>query len=512
VLESLVLLYKKDLKLPAAIGSRLANMRVCLISREYPPETGWGGIGTFTHHLAHGLTAQGHEVHVVSLSSSVNDAPFRGGDGEPFVHRVPSKRMAVNMGFFNFCLPVTRPMLEETTGLWLKFLQLHREKPFDVLECPEHFAEGLLPSLAGVLPLVIRLHTPHSKLVKEKFHNFQPSFDHRILTAMERVAMISADVLVSPSEDLADYVAKDLNLPLQRISIVRNPVDVHKFTPEGPVAELDNEAVKILFVGRLEQRKGVHHLIDAVPLVLKAVNGKRVQFILVGKDTRTESGHGSVLDELKVRLRETSCESSVLFIPGVPLAEMPNYYRAADICVLPSLYDNAPMTVIEAMSCGKPVVVTAAGGAKEYASNEECGLVVPPGDNQALADAIARLVNSDGMRSSFGATARQRALEKFSVEQTARETVELYESARKLFAERRASLYPGQPENLSDDLQDLIDAFERSLYEMTYSNSLRFRVKHWKQAAQARPVEFIARALGKPLSKIKNISRSGDQS
>lgn len=492
------------------MGSRLAHMRICLISREYPPETGWGGIGTFTHHLARGLTAQGHDVHVVSLSSSANDAPLRGGNGEPFVHRVPSTRMAVNMGFFNFCLPVTRPMLEETTGLWIKFLDLHREKAFDVLECPEHFAEGLLPSLAGVVPLVIRLHTPHSKLVKEKFHNFQPTFDHRILTAMERVAMISANVLVSPSEDLAGYVAKDLNLPLDRIRIVRNPVDVHKFTPDGPVADLDRDAVKILFVGRLEQRKGVHHLIDAVPLVLKAVNGRKVQFVLVGKDTKTESGNGSVLEELQTRLKENACEGSVLFVQGVPLAQMPDYYRAADICVLPSLYDNAPMTVIEAMSCGKPVVVTAAGGAKEYALNGECGLVVPPAESEALAGALTKLVLDEDARKQFGANARTRALEKFSVEQTTHETVELYEIARKLFLDRRASLYPGQPENLANDLQTLIDAFERSLYEMTYSNSLRFRVKHWKQAAQARPGEFIARALGKPLSKIRNKTGDGD--
>lgn len=486
-------------------------MRICLISREYPPETGWGGIGTFTHHLAHGLTKQGHDVHVVSLSASSEDAALRGGNGEPFVHRVPSKRMAVNLGFFNFCLPVTRPMLEETTGLWAKFLQLHREKPFDVLECPEHFAEGLLPSIAGIAPLVIRLHTPHSKLVKEKFHNFQPTFDHRILTAMERVAMISADVLVSPSEDLAGYVAKDLNLPLERINIVRNPVDVHKFTPEGAQAKLDSDAVKILFVGRLEQRKGVHHLIDAVPKVLRAVNGKKVQFILVGKDTKTESGNSSVLEELQGRLRESGCENNVLFVQGIPLAQMPEYYRAADICVLPSLYDNAPMTVIEAMSCAKPVVATAAGGAKEYALHEECGLIVPPGESDLLADALARLVNGDEMRNRFGASARQRALEKFSVEQMTRETVELYEKARELFASRRAALYPGQPESLTEDIQSLIDAFERSLYEMTYSNSLRFRVKHWKQAAQARPGEFIARALGKPLSKIKNISKPGDE-
>lgn len=484
-----------------AIGRRLSSMRVCLISREYPPETGWGGIGTFTHHLAHGLNKLGHDVHVVSLSSDDHDAPHRGGNGEPHVHRVPSRSVAEKLGFFNFCLPTTRPMLEETISLWSKFLELHKLHPFDVLECPEHFAEGLFPSLTGVAPLVIRLHTPHSKLVKEKFHNFAPSFDHRVLTALERVAMISADVLVSPSQDLAAYVAKDLNLPLERINIVRNPVDADRFTPEGPSAKLQEGAVNILFVGRLEQRKGVHHLIDAVPKVLAACGDKKVHFNLVGKDTPTTAGNGSVLQQLQGMLQESGSQHAVTFVQQILLTEMPEYYRAADICVLPSLYDNAPMTVIEAMSCAKPVVATSAGGAKEYAPHEECGLIVPPGDSDALAEALSRLVGDDELRSKLGAAARQRVDDHFTAAKTASETAKLYESAVAIHKDRRAALYPGQPEMLAQDLQSTIDAMERSLYEMTYSNSWRFRIKHWRQKAQEEPGGFLAKALKKPFSR-----------
>ncbi len=477
-------------------------MRVCLISREYPPETGWGGIGTFTHHLAHGLTVLGHDVHVVSLSSNDHDPPHRGGNGEPHVHRVPSRQMAVSLGFFNFCLPVTRPMLEETMGLWRKFLDLHKTHPFDVVECPEHFAEGLFPSLTGVAPLVIRLHTPHSKLVKEKFHNFTPSFDHRILTALERVAMISADTLVSPSEDLAAYVAKDLNLPLDRIHIVRNPVDAEKFCPDGATAEMDKDSINILFVGRLEQRKGVHHLIDAVPKVIAACPDRKIHFYLVGKDTPTTAGNGSVLEQLQESLKQSGSEHAVTFIQGIPLQQMPDYYRAADICVLPSLYDNAPMTVIEAMSCAKPVVATSAGGAKEYAPHEDCGLIVAPADCDALANALSRLANDQALRKRLGSNARKRVIENFTAAQTAAETAKLYELACETFKDRRAALYPGQPEMLAEDLQSMIDAMERSLYEMTYSNSWRFRIRHWQQKAQEEPGGFLAKALKKPFSRI----------
>ncbi|MBX9666713.1 MAG: glycosyltransferase family 4 protein [Candidatus Obscuribacterales bacterium] len=477
-------------------------MRVCLISREYPPETGWGGIGTFTHHLAHGLTGLGHDVHVVSLSTSPEHPTLVETPGQPTVHRVAADNLAVKLGFVNFCLPVTRPMLEETAGLWTKFLELHRAHPFDVLECPEHFAEGLLPALVGVVPLVIRLHTPHSKLVKEKFHNFDETFDHRVLTALERVAMLSANVLISPSQDLANYVATDLNLPLDRINIVRNPVDIHKFTPDGPRAAMNNRAVNILFVGRLEQRKGVHHLIEAVPQVLQLCEGKSVHFTLIGKDTPTAAGHGSVLEELQAKLRATNCEQQATFTSQIPLTQMAEYYRAVDICVLPSLYDNAPMTVIEAMSCGKPVVGTSAGGTKEYVGHEKCGLIVPPADSLALAQALSTLILDDKKRASMGAAARINAVENFSVQHMSEQTVNMYESAIQLYRNRHAALYPGQPERLTEDLHSLIDSLERRLYEMTYSNSWRFRINHWRKRAKEQPGGFITRALKKPFSKI----------
>lgn len=476
-------------------------MRICLISREYPPETGWGGIGTFTHHLAHGLSELGHDVHVVSLLGDGGADDVTGTkphNNEPTVHRVAPGRVAPKLGFFNFCLPVTRPMLEEVSGLWTKFIELHRQKSFDVVECPEHFAEGLLLSLCRVAPLVIRLHTPHSKLVKEKFHNFRPSFDHRILTGLERVAMLSADVLVSPSVALAKYVACDINLPLERIHIIRNQVDEERFSPAGNRVELSHDdwrdtaggaaaraqaapdVVKILFCGRLEARKGVHYLIEALPKLRAA--GIGFQLFMIGRDTFTGQNNGSVLEELRSSLKQSGCQDSVTFIDHVPLTDLPGYYRAADLFVLPSLFDNAPMTAIEAMACGTPVVATAAGGTSEYVLHEECGLVVPPSDSDALADALIRLASDAPLRKQYGHAARHRVMENFTVRKCAQESIKLYEHARALYEERHVSLYPGEPERLQQDLEELTESLERSLYDMTFTNSWNFRIKHrWQR-------------------------------
>lgn len=459
-------------------------MRICLLSREYPPDTGWGGIGTFTHHLALGLKELGQEVHVVSLTGSEIGAPTQNltSDGIT-VHRVPIQNLRDRSSLFNFSLPVTRPMLQQASALWKKFLELHQQNPFDVLECPEHFAEGLFPSMARVVPLVVRLHTPHSKLVSEKFHNFTPSFDHRVLTMLERLPMMSADMLISPSRDLANYVANDLNLPVDRIQIVRNPVNVDQFTPEGPKAAVPAGSVNILFVGRLEERKGVYHLIQSVARVLKSC--PKARFHLIGSDTKTGKGNGSVLHELKAIAAESGVEQAVTFVNQVPLSQIPDYYRAADICVLPSLYDNAPMTVIEAMSSGKPVVGTTAGGTKEYVLDQQCGLIVPPADSDALADALISLCRDSGRREQMGAFARTHVLENFTRAITARQSLDFYEAAKRRFAERQqpAGIYPREPAELLDDMTTLIDAYEQTLYNMMYTNSWRFRLKHWKNRA-----------------------------
>lgn len=466
-------------------------MRICLISREYPPDTGWGGIGTVMYHLGNALARLGHDVHVVSLNEMkhlkhkavVPNSASADKPGEPKIHRVPSSTVGEENGLFNFCLPVTRPMLDETSALWTKFFQLHQEQPFDVIECPEHFAEGLFPAMARVAPIVVRLHTPHSKLLKERYHNFEPNFDHQVLTMMERMAMVSADALVSPSEDLAGYVAQDLNLPVERISIIRNPVDEKTFTPEGENALANITGPKVLFVGRLEERKGVHFLIEAIPKVLKCSPSAR--FILIGSDTATGAGNTSVLSELKRSLARHSCSDAVTFISHVPLLELPAYYRGADVCVLPSLYENAPMTAIEALASGKPVVASSAGGTKEYVIENECGLIVPASNSDALADALIKLLTDSTLRESFGRAARLRVEKFLTIEKFAQDSISVYERASETFVRRSSpAVYTGPPERLRADLSSFIGAFEKRLYEMVFTYSLRFRLRHWQKKAR----------------------------
>lgn len=473
-------------------------MRICLISREYPPDTGFGGIATFTKHLAHGLKKLGHEVVVVALAKG--KARVQDDDGIA-VHRVEPYPFVSKLGTLSMCIPYSKYVLLCTTALWAKFAELHEEKAFDAVDTPELLAEGIYPAITQAAPLVIRLYTPHSKFIAEKLHNVEPSFDHQFVAMLERIAMLQADVITSPSNDLAEFVSLDLGLPLGKIAIVRNPIDTEEFCPEGSRAiDKSDGKLTVLFVGRLEERKGIHYLIEAIPQVISQFTN--VNFICIGDDTNTAKGGTSVLAELKQTLKASRCEKHVTFIDRVPLTSLPDYYRSADISIVPSVYDNSPYTCLEAMACGAPVIGSSAGGTKEYVVDGESGIIIPPRDSAAIARALLKLLNDDEERRRLSANARKRAVDCFDRAEIGRQTALLYEQAAELHRARKESsighsLYRHDWRRATGDATTLIDAFDRGIYDMLYQQSYRFRLRHWGRLIKARPKLFAAKLVYK---------------
>jgi glycogen(starch) synthase len=480
-------------------------MRICLISREYPPDTGYGGIATFTRHLAQGLKEIGNEVVVVSLAEG---AAKTVDDEGVTVHRVEQFVIPGDLGAVAMCMPYSRYVLKTTAALWQKFFELHEQNPFDVVDTPELLAEGIYPAITKAVPLVIRLYTPHSKFIAENLHNVSATFDHQFVAMVERVAMLSADAITSPSNDLADFVAEDMNYPRNKIRLIHNPIDPDVFSPEGDCALPAPEGLRVLFVGRLEERKGISYLVQAIPHILKAV--PETEFVIIGADTvNNEGGQSSVLADLRDFLGRNRVLDRVKFIPRVPLNELPNYYRSADVCVVPSVYDNSPYTCLEAMACGRPVVGTSGGGTKEYVTDGECGIIVPPRDYEALRDAITQLLKDGRLRRRMAENARRRVLEKFQRKQIASETLALYHEARGAFGAKPKNLYLKDTEHALSDAAVFLYSFDKMIYDLLYQRSYRFRIVHWWKLGTARPRLLAARVL---LRVVRGVSKRNQRS
>lgn len=467
-------------------------MRICLISREYPPDTGWGGVGAFNYHMAHSLTRAGHDVEVVSLSAG--DSARSSLEEGVMVHRVAWKHLLDELNLTLVAAPASHYVIKTTVALWMRFIELHSPKAFDVVEVPEHLAGGLFHAMTRELPLVVHLHTPHSKFISDCFHGVTPSFDNRLICILERVGILLADQVISPSANLAGFVAEDTGYPFESIRVMKYPVDTDKFRPEGAKALVDDGNLTVFFAGRLEERKGIHYLVEAMPAIVKAV--PNVRFICVGADTQAAPGGGSMLAWLKKRLAENNCASKVTFIPHIPLTEMADYVRSADLCVVPSLYDNAPFTCIEALSCGKPVVATTAGGMGEYALHNERGLIVPPRSAEALANAIITLLKDEKMRLKFGQNARAFAESNLNLAHKAEEKIALYEHARANYRARQADpLYRRGTERCLRDALEVLCAYEQMMFETLSNQSLAFRVRHWLRFFKKRPRLCAANVL-----------------
>ncbi|MCC6977414.1 MAG: glycosyltransferase family 4 protein [Candidatus Melainabacteria bacterium] len=495
-------------------------MRVCLISREYPPDTGFGGIATFTRHLAHGLKAIGHDVQVVALAKEGNQ-PAHQDDGGISVHRVTPLPIGSDLGWTSLCMPYSRYVMRTNSALFAKFAELNSIEPFDAVDTPELLAEGFYPAITKCTPLTVRLYTPHSKFIAERLHNVTDTFDHQFVAMVERMAMLSADVITSPSLDLAQWVANDLGIAVDEIDIVYNPIDPADFSPDGERADFKRTAPSILFVGRLEARKGIHYLIDSVPKVVAAVSD--AHFVIVGDDTQNAPGQKSVLTEIRERLDSTGCSRSVTFINRIPLSDLPKYYRAADVCIVPSLYDNSPYTCLEAMSCGRPVIGTDGGGTKEYIVHGQSGLIVPVKNADAIAESLIHLLKNKEERERLGLNARKRVLEVFDRVEIAKRTTELYEKAAERMKEHeKTGLYGGDARKVIYDADEILYKFDRMIGDLVLKHSSRAYMESIFKLVLKRPrliaaklvlslLETVGLGRGKTALKLKEQIRDNER-
>jgi glycosyltransferase involved in cell wall biosynthesis len=161
-------------------------------------------------------------------------------------------------------------------------------------------------------------------------------------------------------------------------------------------------------------------------LVLRRVAAR---FVLIGEDSTTAAG-GSQRAELEAQLRQANALDSVEFAGEVDQAALGDWYRGADICVVPSLlYESFSYTCAQAMAWYKPVVATRIGGIPETVEDGVTGSIVEPGDVGQLADALVRLAQDAGLRAAMGRAGREKALGEFDARKVAKDNLEVYARA-----------------------------------------------------------------------------------
>ncbi len=378
-------------------------MRIALLSYEYPRETGFGGIGTYTWTQARALARLGHEVHVLA-GSREGPALRRTEEGEVTVWRRGVEGLAARAGrgLGHAGLHWSRNRLENAAAMRAGLAELARRVDFDVVEMPECGAEGLLLGGPERRRRIVRLHSPAALI--QGFYDV-PRLDRWLCARLERRAARRAGGYSSCSAFLAEQGARVLGIE-SPVPVWPNGIDlesadaVERFDLRRELGLRSTRRI-VLFAGRLERRKGAHLL----PAIARRVLARDdVALVLVGDDL-----FGALGRELLPRFEADGVAGAVHALGRQPVERVRGALHQADVALVPSLWESCPYAVLEAMAAAAPIVAAAAGGVPELIGDGREGLLAPVGDVEALSGAVLRLLEDRSLAERLAAAARARA-------------------------------------------------------------------------------------------------------
>jgi glycosyltransferase involved in cell wall biosynthesis len=362
-----------------------------------------GGISVWSRMLAVALVTRGHRVSLFHLARTRDDAHVEMGVRFVPVPASPIRRWPP--------LPPITPWLQDyLRGATEAVLAEHEADAFDVVSGPIYLIEALPLLRAGVLPVAVSLHTNESVNAAQGLPSPSgdaPAHEKQAILDAERELLEGAPIVIgnSVASTVEIMGASGLAVDPSRVHVVAHGMPDLAGTVAVPPRPAP-EGVRLVFVGRLGARKGIDTLLDALPSVVEA--GAFSVDIAGAPD-----GHDP---EPAFRARHAGQPwlDRVRFHGGVDDATKWRLIAAADIAVIPSRYESFGLVAVEAMMFGKPVISTTAGGIPEVVEHGVTGLLVPPGDAQALADAMRGLIDDADLRARMGEAGRALYLAKFT--------------------------------------------------------------------------------------------------
>jgi len=366
----------------SVMSGRQGPLSVGFVSSFFYRDADNSGLSAHYHTLASSLVELGHRVRLVTCPESLLESVANGI--EMVATGVRRSELVPSDGARRLAGPVRRG-LARLRFAWQAaraIRRLDRGERFDVVVAPELFAPGLFLAVSMRDRLVTRLHTPTA--IGERFNRpGRAGPGLRLATALERWQARRSRGLSAATSWLRDAVAADWRLDGRRIRVIPNGVRVEWVRELGSRQEREIEGTYLVYFGRLERRKGVHRLIEALDLLLARRRGLRA--VVAGRDW----GLGGEL------ARSAAAVGGRLEIfDTLPPPRLFGIVRHATLVVLPSLFENAPNAALEAMALGRPVVATRGTGFDDLITHGESGFLVEPDDGAALTAGVEAALDS----------------------------------------------------------------------------------------------------------------------
>ncbi len=366
-------------------------MRIALVSEFYYPHL--GGVTEHVHNLALELNRRGHPTTIITsrMGGAHRD--------DEFVRRVGRSRIIYSNGSF--------ARLTTGRGLRRELEELVRAERFDVV----HVHGGLAPTFGLIAPRAAwRLGVP----VVATFHSWFPrSLGYRVLRRPLQRDLDRHAATIAVSEPVVRALSRYFQADWE---IVPNGVNVGYFHPNGrqPTDAL-TRGPRLLFLGRLDPRNGLETVLAAMPLILARY--PRARLVVVGDGPLRRY----------YEWRAAPLGTSVEFV-GQVYAERPDYYGTADLYLCPTTKASFGITLLEAMACGTPMVVSDITGFRELVGRGSEAVLVPKDDPAAWAAAAIRLIGDPDRRVAMGAAGLAKAAA-FGWPRIAERVLAIYERA-----------------------------------------------------------------------------------
>ncbi|MEM8780134.1 MAG: glycosyltransferase, partial [Cyanobacteria bacterium P01_G01_bin.49] len=406
------------------------NLHVMLISQEFPPDS-YGGVGAYNHSLAKELIQMGHKVTVICRGTQDSTQTI----GPITIIRIATVDIVD-------CFP-EYPLLSKNLA-WAKTAaritqEVHTKHPIDIIESAIWDAEGigivmLRPQFT--VPLVVRLVTPF--LVSIKINQWEITPDFQACAEMEKELVKNADGVIPISQSIQDSFSSTYNVNpderwnVQFLGVQPWPTYADTSNYGQLPSELQRGEIQLLFVGRLESRKGIDIFIKALKLVMP--REPKINVWIAGADIEGWQ------EKVKEYLDNESLKR-VQILGHISEEKRELLYANCDLFVFPSRYESFGLVALEAMVYGKPVIGAKAGAIPEVLIHGECGLLFEPDNHEDLASQIIKVVKDKNLYSKLSKGAKERA-ELLSSRAMAESSVERYNSIIASGSQPRQSDHP----------------------------------------------------------------------
>lgn len=298
-------------------------------------------------------------------------------------------------------------------ALWRAYALMRRWRP-DVVHTHLVKSDFFAQPAAWAAGVPLRLVT---------LHNTDPWLRRRPLNLAYRLATAGAHAHVAVSGVVGDYAVAAGGISAARLRVIDNGVDLARFDPAS-AAPLDLESFGVAgecplvgVIGRLAPQKDHANFVAAAALLAERAPSAR--FVIVGE--------GELRGAIEADVRARGLGPGRVVLTGA-IRDMPALLARLDVVVFSSAWEGLPMVLIEAMAMGRAVVATAVGAIPSVIEEGRDGLLVPPGDPEALAGAIARLAGDPALRADLGRAARAKAEARFGARAMIENLFDLYET------------------------------------------------------------------------------------